>query len=518
MRLLMGFSIVLLLAAGLIAAPSDRIPIMAIVGPEDRPADKIVMPDDPLPDAEFMQPLHRWQPRRDDIIGEVFEAGDTYYDYQSNGAIGKFIGVDQDGSIHVTWMDGYTEIEENERHQAYNVLWADSLVWEWDGGAPVDDADRSGYGCMWLTEEEEQRALVFTHVMGGPFPNEMVWAVALDFFPGWGAFSITVLPSFPDALLRWPQGVMSPGNDIIHIVGNNLTGDNEGGRIGYVPSFIGGDEVDFDVEIPSGVGTTNINSYRIARSRVSNRAAITWITTRTEIPARPNEWEGLLAFQMNNDLMLAYSDENGENWNFDNPINVTDCIMPDIRREEGTMYGDTLLPYCSHDIIFDEGDNIHIVFEVRGLWWDPTWEEGDEPPPLRDVEDWWLRPGLTVDASYLYHWSEETEEFSVVADGWYLNWIWGEDEDGNDVIVLHPTPGAWRSNVCYPSLAYDDENGDLYCVYNYYPPDDYNDYVNRDGRGFGRCNGDVAVTVSEDNGATWLEPTMVVETRTHLSR
>ena len=173
MKLLAGFCVLLLLAAALTAAPYAKAPVMAIPGPEDRPADRIVKPDDPLPDAEFVQPNHPFRPRRDDIIGEAFEAGDTYYDYQSNGAIGKFIGVDQAGNVHVSWMDGY-DVDSRDRHQKYNIFWPEVEEWEYDDGAEVDAGDRSGYGCMWLTEEEAQRALIFTHAMGGPYPG-MTW-------------------------------------------------------------------------------------------------------------------------------------------------------------------------------------------------------------------------------------------------------------------------------------------------------------------------------------------------------
>ena len=92
MRLLLGLCISLMLVTGGFAAPQMAIPPIA-----DKPADKIVMPDDPMPDAPFIRADHQWMPRRDDIIGDVFEAGDTYYDYQSNGSIGKFIGVDLSG-------------------------------------------------------------------------------------------------------------------------------------------------------------------------------------------------------------------------------------------------------------------------------------------------------------------------------------------------------------------------------------------------------------------------------------
>ncbi|NQT35813.1 T9SS type A sorting domain-containing protein [bacterium] len=483
MRLSLCLCISLLLISGSIAAPEH-----SLRAPCDLPADRIVTLSDPIPTDRYVQPDHSWTPRRDDYIGEISIAGETYYDYMSNGAISKWIAVDPDGAVHVTWMDAY-DIDFSTRHQKYNFYRNDE--WYREDGVTFEEGDKSGYGCLTLTMEEIPRVIVFAHYRQRA-EDDYVWIAGIDYEPYYAAFTNTIFPSYPNHLILWPQGVASR-NGAVHVIGNPIT-DEIG--IAYLPAFLDeyGD-IDYDVDFPSEVGTTHLNTYRIARSPNSDRVAITWISTRLGIPA-PGPWDGFLAYQMNNDLWLAYTDD-GENWNFDEPINVTNCIMPDANRVDRNVYGDTLLPYCTHDVIFDPDDNIHIVFDTRKLLWNPL---SQESPPI---------DGLTVDYSYLFHWSEETNDISPVADGWFSQQIRNEDNE----IVQWPTPGAWRSNVCYPSLAYDD-NGDLYCVFNYYPTDDFNDYV--DGDGYGRCNGDIAVTVSEDNGDTWYMPTMVVETTTHL--
>jgi hypothetical protein len=418
------------------------------------------------------------------------------------------IALDNAGNIHTTWMDGYFIDINGTRHQVYNFLAADSVRFVDDDGIAIDEGDRSGYGSLTLCESDDngQRAICFFHAVGGPYPDDATWVSGADFDIGWGAFLSTVFPVYPDgATVAWPRGVMSVENGSIHVVGNDLGGEEGSpGRISYMLAHLEDGEVIADFELPHEAGSTHLNSYQIARSPVSDKVVIVWPNTRTENPA-PAEWEGFAAWQMNNDLFMAWTDD-GENWNFDNPTNITDCIMPDRLLDDPDCYGDTLLPYCTFDVIIDEQDVTHVVFEVRGLWWDPNWTaEDDEPPPLRRTDDAYL-PGLTVDASYLYHWDEDSREFSVVADGWFFHYV-----VENDTIRSHPTPGAWKSNVCYPSLAYA-ENGNLYCAYNYYPENDFNDYIGD----YGRCNGDVAITVSDDDGQTWYEPTHVVQTRTHL--
>ncbi len=459
--------------------------------PANTPADRILMPGEyiDLSQNRVISGDYRHTPRRDSVIGETFLAGESYYDYQTNGCVGKMVAFDSDGGIHVTWMDLYnTNINNGNRHQKYNFLEDDE--WLEEDGVQVDNGDRGGYGCLWLTEEEEQRAMIFYHNV---LQGDLTAMCGIDIERGIGAFVSAALPNYPERLTAWPQGVMT-SEGVIHTIMNVSNARMISYTFGSVDR--NGEPV-FEEDSPFEVSETHLNSYRIARSPHSERVAMTWQYPRTGIPA-PEGWDGYLAYQMNNDIYMAVSDD-GDDWDFDNPINVTNCIPPQLDYEDDRLYGDTLRPYSTHDIIFDEDDNIHVVFEVRGLWENPLAEEGEL-----------LWDGLTVDASFLFHWEEETEEVTPVANGWFNQWIY--DEDNPDSVILAPIPGAWKSNVCNPSLAYD-ENGDLYCVFNYYP---YGDYMNPDLDG-GRCNGDVAVTVSEDNGETWFYPTMVVETPSLLA-
>ncbi len=475
--------------------------------PLDTPADRIILPTDefiPSPDKVIYGDVRQKQPRRDDIIGESFQAGDTYYDYQSNGTVGKMIALDTDGGIHVTWMDLYnTDIANGNRHQKYNYFVDDE--WMDNDGVQIDVGNRGGYGAIALTEEEIQRAMAFYHMQTN---DGLVSYCGIDIEQGIGAFISAALPSYPTNATGWAQGVQSPDNGMIHVVMNR----SDAGMISYTQGYIdrNGEPV-FEEDFPLEVSETHVNSYRIARSPHSDRVAITWQMTRTAIPA-PEGWDGFLAYQMNNDIYMVVSDD-GEDWDFDNPINVTSCISPNLDieypyDEDGNLienadlgfYGDTLRPFSTHDVIFDDEDNIHVVFDARGLW----------ENPLAIGEDL-LWDGLTIDASFLFHWSEETDEVTPVADGWFSQRVYHEEIP--DSLIITPKPGAWKSNVCNPSLAYDEETGDLYCVFNYFPHGDYAN-PNMDG---GRNNGDVAITVSEDNGETWYYPTPVVVTTTILA-
>jgi len=422
------------------------------------------------------------EPRRDDFIGERFIAGDTWYDFQSNGSIGKMIAVDAGGGVHITWMDGFEEdLFEGERHQMYNYLNPDE-GWLAEDGEQVDFSERGGFGCLCLTTEEAPRALVFSHCK---VDDEWRGVCSIDFALGLGAFQSVLLPRYPEQTAYFPQGVMSPEGRI-HVIMQR----RDRNMISYASGELNDGGMPEFGEVPIEAGVTHRTSFRIACSSQSERAVIVWYASRVGVP-QPEDYPGQ-GYALNNDLMIAWT-EDGENWNFDDPLNITDNIPPNPRLEGDASYGDTLRPSATMDVIFDPEDNIHVVFEARGFWANPLPEEDESP-----VE------GITVDASYLFHWSEVGEEITPVADGWFTH----REVDDEGEQIRWPTPGAWKSNVCQPSLAYD-EGGDLYCVFNYYPPDDYSaeDY----------CNGDIAVTVSDDNGETWYMPTMITETRSHLA-
>ncbi len=473
------FLVILLLTSSSVLQAAKSLPSEVT-----RKADRIFIPGDPINQTGYIEPGPvRDDPHRDDWIGERILTGDTWYDYQTNGSVGRMIAVDPDGGVHITWMDGYgADMANSQRHMKYNYLMAgENEDWLNMDGEVINGGLRGGYGCIDLTTENEPRALAFYHNT----INDLNWSMCgVDWQLGIGAFENVQIPRYPDAAVMWPQGVMSPEGRI-HVAYNRL---GDGRMMSYAQGALDRNGTPVFGENPTQIAESHLNTYRIAVSRNSERAAITWMRSRVDNMEIHDfaQWDGFLAYQMNNDLMLAWTDD-GENWNFDDPLNITDNIPPDPRQEGSASYGDTLRAYATHDIIFDAEDNIHVVFDARLLLVEAI-PEGN--PPVDD---------LSVDRSYLFHWNEATEEITAAADGWFEQIIYDE----NDEPLFRTTPGAWRSNVCNPSLAYG-ENGDLYCVFNYYP---YGDYSVRN-----RNNGDVAVTVSEDNGQTWYYPTMITET------
>jgi len=441
--------------------------------------------------ATFLPPRQA-HPIRDSVIGEQFQAGDTYWDLQANYTVGKLIALDDSGDIHVTWMDGFTEVTEDDRFQKYNYFDNGAFTQGEDGVTAVFGT-RSGYGCIALTNEADQRAMVFCHATG--ILDVLTSFTSLDFSRGAGAFETFPMPNFPEVPVIWPQGVCSPGGRL-HVVY-----DREGGAgVSYTSSDFNDGMIQYP-DTPIQLTTTPFIAYRIASSQVSERAAIIFPRARHG-GANDTSWSNWFPGQINNDLMLVTT-EDGYNWNFDDPYNITQCIGPNSALGEDSMYCDTLRPAFHFDLIFDQNDMLHVVFNTYGVWEIPDWEYAEH-----DSVPW---AGFTRDATMIYHWTEEDCTFAPVADGWFSQAI--PDPEDTTQTLIHPMPEGNRANVCNPSLGYD-ETGNLYCVFNYYPYGDYNDYVGRNIRG--RCHGDVSATVSTDNGRTWYHPTRLVETTTPL--
>ncbi len=446
------------------------------------PAYRIYYPGDPIAATTPINPAgHHREPFRD--LGERTQVGDTWYDYQTNGVVGKMIAVDRFGRIHLCWMDAEdNDLGGGERHMKYNCKpdRDGNDVWRWEDGTQIENGSRGGYGCMWISNDDQARAIPFCHAT---VEDAVTALCCYDWGAGWGGFQNAALPRYPDSEALWPQGVLSPQNRL-HVVMNkrsDLTITYAAGTWqNNVPNFPGN---------AIQAGDTHMNAYRIARSPHSERAAITYL--RSRVDNNPDlfvhdNWSNSLAYQMHNDLMLVYTD-NGVNWNFDDPINVTNNIFPDPQQEGAASYGDTLFCFVNHDVIFDSEDFIHIVFEARLL------KVQAIPVSVPPVD------ALTLDESILFHWSEDHGQINAVANGWYDQFI--RDENGTP--IDRNDPGAWKSNVTAPSLAFG-EDGTLYCVFNIFPQNDYSIHH--------RCNGDIAVTLSEDNGETWYMPTMITQT------
>lgn len=478
-------------------------------------ADRIVSPTDEFNPRRVVQ-----VPMRDDVndvaFGEDMIIGYTWYDYQHNGSIGKMIARDADGGTHFCYMRGYNA-GLDPRRVFYNFLDENGNLAnnpeELQGS--VDEGTRSGYTCMDVLPADG-RGMIFYHVLGHiqDDPDYVQSAMSSDWMRGIGAFIPTYLPPYPDIQAIWPHGAIDNQN-FAHVLSTEYDEEQLWQRVFYWRGEGSNDFWDWEwYDRPIIIDTASVISAVVAASPQSNKVALAWHKNRVGSELGP--WENARGgYQRNNDLMYLES-EDGEEWDFrDGPRSMTKIIPPnadlvDIGMEEA--YGDTFRPYCDIDIQYDpwEGeDNLYGVFAASGFKEEPV--PDDDPAPV-DI--------VYAVHGHLWFWNSEQDTITLIADGWYNNYMSNPASGGNF------RPGAWRLNVDRGSIAFDPENpGIIYVVWVCFPHiqearvennqiilDFLEDAEAQDTSEAGYLNAEIMVSISTDRGITWREPVNITQT------
>jgi hypothetical protein len=408
----------------------------------------------------------------DQHIGEVDTVGTTWYDYQHNGTAGRMVAVDYLGQVHVVWMNGL-DPNQAQRHVYYNLLDATG-AWVWDStGVAVESSQRAGYACIGIDPFD---------VNYYPFPafhqttttaNHHA-AVASDLLPGIGAFQTwecpwVYYPGGGDVESIWPK-ITADQDGYLHLINQENVGVAGAPQMIYYCRGL--------FEPPPTFNITYIDQEEIAvvetiaedihASPNSSRVAFVYTDIRDDDPDTN---------QYNNDIFLVVS-EDGINWDFNDYTNVTDFIPPDPSLLPDTMAAnrDTLRAYDDASVFFDMDDNIHVAFTVA--WYNHY--EGT----------------ISRNNSWLYHWCDDTEYLSLVADGSF------DYQAPAGVWVL--SCGAWQRYVQRPCIAQDPVSGDMFIVYQEY------DTSSISAADFPQ--GEAMVSRSTTNGAYWSVATNVTDT------
>jgi hypothetical protein len=435
-------------------------------------------------DPQINVPVAPWRPSRhtlDEHIGITDTAGTTYYDYQHNGTAGKMINVDDMGMVSVVWMNGLYPDPTQTRQVFYNVWDPSAANFFFDSvGIRIDAAPRAGYISQ-TTDANGFCYPAFHQAASNGNPHAAAagdYAAYSDAFTSWepdwcydGAI---------DLQLIWPK-IDQDINGVLHMVStespaSGVAGDPQ--RVYYsrgIPEF---DEYQFFLDIlwdEMDCGgfklfdTVMVIAPDIACSRHSDRVAIAWSHSMDDLAGNPSQY--------NNEIYLIVSEDGGVNWG--EPVNVTQWTKWDnvcLYETQDTLAcdRDTMRAYTDCSILFDENDNIHVAFTVSGFWW---WMPGQ-------VDSGWI----SIAQSMIYHWSEETHYYSLIANGWYPAY----------------DPGAWQRSTHRPNLAIDPANGYLYCSYQRFDTLTYSEAY------FPMA--DAFVTVSTNGGTNWALGTNVTNT------
>ncbi|MFH1733141.1 MAG: T9SS type A sorting domain-containing protein, partial [bacterium] len=339
---------------------------------------------------------------------------------------------------------------------------------------PVESSTRGGYPT--LDVMEDGRAVIGLHQILGSNPPET--AVAIDFFPYIGAFLVHSAPSTGFENI-WPRLQLDRNYDIRVISTENPASGVAGNpqRHNYIKAeyddatysmtwFEPWDEMTWTMTIAAD------HDY----SEVSDKCALAWTYCREDGFAHPDSTYS----QWNNDIWLLI-DEDGENLNFNNALNLTNFLEPDLAYLPDTLLAnrDTLRAYTDLNVFIDQDDWVHVTFTTRSYF------------ALSQTSYW--------HASIIWHW---TEQYT----GWYDYFIVHDAFDDYDWNYIDC--GAWNLKAQRPSLGQDPATGNLYCMYQVYDCD-----TTAISAG-GYPSGEVYISVSEDGGLNWSVGTNITETIT----
>ena len=439
-----------------IGSPSAKVPI------HNLPlftGDEVVS----IPNSVPISPPHLYPPSTDDYIGEVDTVGTTYCDMQHIGSCGRMIRVDSQNCIHVVWMNGLVS-GAVYRHIYYNYY---SPIYGWcangNVGIAVENQTRAGYATLGVNADDYPFPAF--HVITPNSPLSQPHSAVTTLFP-FGTF-------FPP----WELPYVIHADTALQVIWPKITVDHQG-RLQIVSteqpqSGIAGDPMRiyycrgvYDPLLQSmtfisqvEVTWTEAIASDIATSRVSDRVAFTYHAIGEDTN------------QYCNDVCLFVS-EDGVTWDFQHPFNITNFIPPDTSLLPDTLAAmrDSLRAYADASVLFDSQDSIHVAFTTR-------YYDG-------------IRGYFQDCNSLIWHWSEATGYYSLVADWW------------SDSLFFQL--GAWQLMVQRPCLAQDESTGDLFII--------YQKYDSADVAASGYPQGEIMVSRSITGGTYWSVGTDVTNT------
>ncbi|MCK4224857.1 MAG: hypothetical protein KAX39_06730, partial [candidate division Zixibacteria bacterium] len=446
--------------------------------------------------------------------------GDTWYDEQQVGSIGRMISVTPGGYRHFSWTYCDHQFTPGPRYVDANCkdpagAYISQVHADGDG---LENGTNPGY-CN-QTHEHDGVSVIIHHRTGPPYPGYS-WntTITMDYVLCGGFFdrhwdlpdAINGAPSGERGM--WPKGEVCydalVDTDYVHVV---MT---EGNTEGYEPvvlawerthrivgdamvceACLNGARVAYTVPLNTDMGwngafpaidhfDTSCNATPVvAVSPVSQKVAIAYLH-----PSCDGSCDYF------SDVYYIESMNNGEDW-------LSDCANWPPTPNVVVQYGcgtPNERAYVDVAACYDYEDNLHIVWNAH--YFDPKYPEALSP------------------IAKLYHWSYE-HGISLITSGY------PEDLKPPGKITVRPwwwpqppgpdtKTGKWGGTVCKPSIAAVDQiyhpGGDpdsvyLYCIWTQFDSSDIS--------ANGHCNGDIYGAGSFCGGSCWDEPFNLTNTKT----
>ncbi len=409
--------------------------------------------------------------------------GGTCYEYQHNCSMGRMIetgphsGQTGPTTVHFGWMYMATPEDFNHnRSYAYNSY--SSGTHQYAGEYVLHEDYYSGYVNVDVTPDN--RGIVGGHT---DQHSSIPYQPQMHFDACSSCEDFTAFVRLPDSVAgypeeaaeaSWPKFFFQFGTDtVLHVFAM--------GDYGYLtPTYFrcvgyeGEGEWDYP---PYVVDTCEDIAQDITGERLGDRVCMAWFAA----PPYDEPWcdtcsglptpgyDGTLLAQMDNDIYIQTSDNQGVDWN---PRQNITNVGP---------YGDAAWKaYCDASILFDQNSNLHLI------WHGGPWPADPELDAVFE-EDW------QQTEARLFHWSENVPYVRTIADHNYN----AGDSCG---------PCAWAINVSKMTLSECD--GKLYALWSQF--NDIPNGIENDCAEWGypdlywgAANADIWVSISSDGGMTW---------------
>ncbi|MCK4404031.1 MAG: dockerin type I repeat-containing protein [candidate division Zixibacteria bacterium] len=428
------------------------------------------------------------------IIINHLEIGDTWYDFQKNGSMGRLISVTSDGYRHFsyTWVEG--EYPGNPRYVDYQCMIPLGMGVEC--GGHVDGGDiNAGYSNT--THLYDGTGVVIYHRTAPAGPGCWNSAISIDDVVG-GCFwtkhwdipdDIVGAPSAEPAM--WPKAEVlydaDGEQDYIHIV--MTEGETAGGvpvMVAYERAYrsptngdtvyceacVGGSRVIYGIKNDQRYSMLPISHFDSSCS-ITPVVAVSPVSKRVAIAFLKPAGDGSCSYL--SDACYIESMNNAEDW-------LSDCANWPPPEENITNFEETDTERCYSDLnaCYDYDDSLHIVYVTTGF---------DYTNPG------YYQPGV----ARLYHWSKKDGN-SMVTDA-----VWeGTDPGGHNLNIAKMSISA-KDPIYHPA-------GDslyLFCIWTQFDtttPKDESDAL--------LTNGEIYGCGSFDAGNSWGKVWNLTNTRT----
>jgi len=398
---------------------------------------------------------------------EAVQIGETRYDYQHNGSLGKMLAVSSDGVVHGSFMGGQN-VDAERRVEAW-CLDPDTIPI-----GPLNVMDQhAGYTTHAVTSEAPPNGFppnsgVVAHHTSAPAAS---W-FGVDFGGCTLAFEMF---QHEGVDIIWPHIAMDY-QDKLHMI----SGDYNSEDVLY-------DSSTNPYEVPVWDGgwmpiTNNSNtlSYAMTAAKNAHGAAALFMQNA---PCGPIAFEPL-APQWHHDVYYVEADAARNDLQQEISAgdfhNVTDYHCED----SSTPFAFGTLAYADMDGIYDRqvDPQLHIAWPTPVSLIDTMLYE------VNDTTFYFLFANVNMHSA-IWHYNVDTEAWSHIA-----GWLTGDGEDD-----AAPDPGVFRVSQDRPQLGVDGDSGLLYAVWNVYSDDDRA----AEWGGNEMPNGEIYAACSADNGQSW---------------